>query len=326
MFLKKQLKMIKEKAGGLICEGIHPITYYEQEKYIKAYEDTVWAICDEFSWALPAHIDNALPMEDYRGFIDLFAAETGFALAESSHLLKKMLEEKLLNRIEFEVRGRIIDSYMSEKEFSWEKSHSNWASVCAGSVGAAFLYLADDEEIRKALPRIEKTLDYFLSGYGADGVCREGYGYWSYGFGFFVYFAELLRQYSDGEKYAGKILKANDKEFEADISDAYGDKAIRSVVRKIHLEDRQITVRDMFVFDEPFEITERLVTCIKPGQCGAAVKLGSVGIVYDRDKFSREIHTDTYKNHEAKEQSVFFADFKSLQKTTRIEAVFNIIF
>jgi hypothetical protein len=34
----------------------------------------------------------------------------------------------------------------------------------------------------------------FLAGYGADGGCVEGVDYWVYGFGYFVYFAEALRQ------------------------------------------------------------------------------------------------------------------------------------
>lgn len=233
-YLKKQLAFVKEKADEFIEEGIIPIAYsdfqifyetgsrylyelkyfarrarlnafsllslvYGEEKYIKAYENTVWAICDELSWAVPAHIDDSLPLGDYRGHIDLFAAETGFALAESSYLLGDKISKKLLNRLRYEIHDRIIESYLSDKKWWWSAARSNWAAVCAGCVGAAFLYLATEEEIVQALPSIEQTMSCFLESYGDDGACMEGYGYWSYGYGFFVYFAELLRQYSNGE-------------------------------------------------------------------------------------------------------------------------------
>lgn len=37
------------------------------------------------------------------------------------------------------------------------------------------------------------TLHYYLKGFNDDGGCLEGYGYWQYGFGFYVYFADLLK-------------------------------------------------------------------------------------------------------------------------------------
>ena len=42
-------------------------------------EDTIWAICDEYTWSLPAHISWA---KDERTDVDLFASETGYALSE----------------------------------------------------------------------------------------------------------------------------------------------------------------------------------------------------------------------------------------------------
>lgn len=47
---------------------------------VRHLEDAIWAICDEFTWSLPAHLPPA-SIEDgsARVHIDLFAAETGFA-------------------------------------------------------------------------------------------------------------------------------------------------------------------------------------------------------------------------------------------------------
>lgn len=42
-------------------------------------------------------------------------------------------------------------------------------------------------------------MDYYLQGFGPDGACLEGLGYWNYGFGYFVYYADLLRKRTRGE-------------------------------------------------------------------------------------------------------------------------------
>lgn len=169
---------------------------------LDALENTIWAICDECTWALPAHVPAEMEVEKWFAFIDLFAAETGFALCEMESLLGDKLSEPVQSRIRCEVRRRILEPYMQSKEnpFWWESVESNWAAVCAGSVGAAFLYQAEEDEIAKVLPRIEQTMQCFIKSFSDDGVCLEGYGYWQYGFGFFVYFAELLRQYTSGKQ------------------------------------------------------------------------------------------------------------------------------
>ena len=42
-------------------------------------------------------------------------------------------------------------------------------------------------------------MDYYLQGFGPDGACLEGLGYWNYGFGYFVYYADLSRKRTRGE-------------------------------------------------------------------------------------------------------------------------------
>lgn len=173
------------------------------EKYIKRLEDIIWAVTDEFTWALPAHVAHIKkdrPANEYAEMIDLFSAETAFALAEALNILGDRLDERVRCRIVYEIKRRIINPYLHGEAFSWETMKNNWAAVCGGSVGAVFLYLADDDEINAALPKIKKTLRCYLDSFKADGVCVEGLGYWTYGFGYFTYFASLLYQYTDGRE------------------------------------------------------------------------------------------------------------------------------
>lgn len=177
-------------------------------KYIAELEDTIWAMCDEYTWCLPAHlggrslqIPNHNGNQDHHQVIDLFASETAFYLAEIIHLLKDKLSKLVTSRARYEIRERVLDPYCSPgQRYWWETTTMNWASVCAGSIGAAAMYLIqDDETLTPILYRVMETMEAFLQGYGEDGACTEGIGYWSYGFSFYVYFAELLNQRTAGE-------------------------------------------------------------------------------------------------------------------------------
>lgn len=176
-------------------------------EYISLFEDAAWAVLDEFTWALPAHIAKEESVSERVTHIDLFAAETGFALSEMLYMLRGKIAPEAEERIEFEVRRRIIEPYLSGRGNSWDSLTNNWSAVCAGSVGAAFLYLAEDGEINAVLPRILKTLGCYLDGFGQDGACEEGMNYWLYGFGYFSYFAELLKRFRGTDLFDDEKVK-----------------------------------------------------------------------------------------------------------------------
>lgn len=191
---------------------------YGEEKYLRALEDTIWAICDEFSWCVPAHLDTwsrVVPIREnmsgvhgrirgvgreHRTHIDLFSAETGFALSEILELLEERLSPLLVIRVRKELTERILAPFCElNSMFRWEIFTNNWAAVCAGSIGAAALYTIEDINVlAPLLHRVHGILECFLEGFEEDGYCAEGYSYWNYGFGFYVYFAELLKQKTSG--------------------------------------------------------------------------------------------------------------------------------
>lgn len=180
---------------------------YDDSKYIEALEDILWSICDEFTWCLPAHLSmNPLltvtnAEREHKEVIDLFAAETGFALAEVLYLVGDRIHPRVVQRVKTEIRDRIMKPYCDLKSaFHWETLTMNWAAVCAGSIGIAALYMyEDDATLLPIVQRVIGSLQCFISGYADDGVCTEGLGYWTYGFGFYVYFAELLKERTGGK-------------------------------------------------------------------------------------------------------------------------------
>lgn len=170
------------------------LIYPERQEYLVKLMDLIYAVCDEYTWCLPAH-QTELGVNNNR-HIDLFAAETGMCLSEIYTLLSDRLEPLIADRIRVEVDRRIIQSFLDTR-FFWEKIGSNWAAVCTGSVSCTFMLMRPD-----LMPELEdrfcSAMQYFLGGFGADGVCEEGFAYWCYGFGFFTVWADMIRTFTEG--------------------------------------------------------------------------------------------------------------------------------
>lgn len=158
-------------------------------------EQVIWEICNEYSWALPAH----LPIigEDFGTaspvWLDLFAAETGQALAEMLELFGESLTSMTRQRMMQEIQRRIFDPF-EEHMWEWEYKENNWSSVIAGCIGMtalAALPLHSPQQ-KRLVERLDTAMQSYLRGFGDDGACVEGVGYWSYGFGYFIYYAEKL--------------------------------------------------------------------------------------------------------------------------------------
>ncbi|MGG6312980.1 hypothetical protein [Paenibacillus macerans] len=171
----------------------------EDEEAEAALHEILWSVCDEYTWCLPAHLDAGEP-ESHSQAIDLFAAETGFALSEIGLLLGDRLPAMLRHRIGTEVDRRLFKPFLEGGPYFWEAAEHNWSAVCSGSIGAAALIqLRDEEKLTDVIGRVQASLACYLRGFGEDGGCIEGLGYWNYGFGYFTYFADLLDRRTRGE-------------------------------------------------------------------------------------------------------------------------------
>jgi hypothetical protein len=202
--------------------------FWKKPEDISALEDIIWAICDEYSWSLPAHMggQSLLPKEEviFQGGIikshgldntvklDLFACETGFALAEGCAMLEEVLSPLVLERARGEVYHRLFRSYLDYGALQhWELLEMNWCAVCTGSLGGAAMYLIEDDLLLAGiLQKLMPTFDRFIKSFSADGVCIEGLSYWTYGISFYVTFADLLCR-----RTGGKIDLLKDPRFAA---------------------------------------------------------------------------------------------------------------
>ena len=183
----------------------------KDDKYLDALEEILAAVCDEFTWVVPAHnhikSNNSF---DY-SVIDLFASETGMYLSETCYVFNDKLSTDIKNRIYNSVYDKIIKNYES-RTFSWENRKTNWSAVCACGIGLCYLYLFP-EKFDNIKSRLFESFRCYLSGINEDGYISEGYYYWMYGFGFFTLFYDVYSQLVSKEfhpynqKIIDKILK-----------------------------------------------------------------------------------------------------------------------
>ncbi|MBI5303854.1 MAG: heparinase II/III family protein [Chloroflexi bacterium] len=163
-----------------------------QSELKDAVQDYLWNICEETNWVLPAH---------ERDIIDLFSAETGFALAETLTLLGDALDAQVRARVRAEIERRLFEPYLRFHQLHWwHKAGMNWNGVCNSSVAATFLMLEPEPaRVARALEIALAGLRVFLdAGFEQDGSSTEGVSYWHYGLINFVALAEMLRARTKG--------------------------------------------------------------------------------------------------------------------------------
>ncbi|MDW7691210.1 hypothetical protein R9C00_19340 [Flammeovirgaceae bacterium SG7u.111] len=171
---------------------------------IGVYADSIMAMK---SWLHPNHDDSENSvLEGKRVAIDLGARKFGLVLALADALLEDKLPKELRTKIADQLQWRIMDSYLKSCRGEdtlgnkWIRSTSNWNSVCTS--GTIFTTIVASEKSEERIAVIGCALNsmvYYLSGFGADGYCSEGTGYWNYGFGHYLYLAEILDDYTDGK-------------------------------------------------------------------------------------------------------------------------------
>lgn len=171
-------------------------------RFLDPLLDLAWAICEESSWAYPAHEPDLTDMA--RPYLDLGVAGTALTLAELDALVGSNVDPRLGQRIRYEVDRRCITPYLTRHDHWWlfqtqERNAANWTAVCnSGIVGAALYLEPDPARLADVIARATRSLDDYLDSFDPDGGSSEGPGYWGYGFGHYVILAHLIEQRTGG--------------------------------------------------------------------------------------------------------------------------------
>lgn len=182
--------------------GVGTLTIAEclenQGRFLPKLEKLIREICKERTWLMPAH-DRSL--RNFKGTvtdIDLGSAMLGLDLATMDYLLGDRLKSETRKLIRANLKKRIFTPFTNmasgkRKPNWWFFTTNNWNAVClAGVVGAALTIIESPEKRAGFIVAAEHYSKNFLKGFGRDGYCSEGLGYWNYGFGHYVILSEII--------------------------------------------------------------------------------------------------------------------------------------
>ena len=168
--------------------------------YLDRCRDFIWAMLEEFTWVIPAHVSLPLHPEAVTQ-VDLFASETALLMADLWDLLHDDLDPETLEWMRSMILRHVLMPLRDHlDENRWARSfESNWTGVCSGNSGCALILAALDEPWSiELLHRLLTKIDGFLSTADPDGAWVEGAGYWSYGFLSVIYLSDLLTKITGG--------------------------------------------------------------------------------------------------------------------------------
>jgi hypothetical protein len=175
-------------------------------RYLDAVLDHAWAICEQTTWLLPAHLPDeerieGLPSaaEPTEHRVALFSARTALLLAEVDRLLSDRLHPALRERIRREIDHRVFTPYLEGDHHWLHPPVGNWNAVCNAAVATAALHLESDvDRLARLVNRAVDSLRHYLASFDDDGCTPEGLGYWNFGFGHYLMLAAALDARTDG--------------------------------------------------------------------------------------------------------------------------------
>ncbi len=187
--------------------------YYEGKgRFIERIADLVWAIMEESSWVIPAHMGNSLTLpgssvpeiytESAMPGLDLYGANCCEVLAVTKFFLGDKLDEIspiIGKKMDHLIYLRGFRPFLSGY-FWWMSSPCNWVTNIVCSILTAVAFTVTDMDFREQLvDRAMYLLDNFTSSYPEDGCCAEGPGYWQGAAGSVFDCLELLDDMSGGK-------------------------------------------------------------------------------------------------------------------------------
>ena len=170
--------------------------YYERQgRFTEKLMDVVWAILEESTWIIPAHLYNSPLYGDatlgpvfgnnaLHG-VDLFSAATCGAMSVVYHYCKDILDEVapiIAQKMEYEIKERGVKNFL-QADFWWGgvrgNRTNNWCPWIISNILLTTAITVKDAYTReRVVTKAMEYLDNFTNWYKPDGGCDEGPAYW----------------------------------------------------------------------------------------------------------------------------------------------------
>lgn len=202
--------------------------YEKKHRFTSKLADVIWAIMEESTWIIPAHMRNSSPVFGEFGIppvyndervhgIDLFSAGTAGVLSFIYLYLKDELSSVspiIVEKLQYMLKERIIKPYVN-CPFWWTgetgKAVNNWCPWITSNILFTMAAVEEDDYLRRRVVRKAlDSLDNFTEEYRPDGGCTEGPSYWGAAGASYFDCLELLYDLSGGNIniYGEPLIKA----------------------------------------------------------------------------------------------------------------------
>ncbi len=202
--------------------------YEKKGRFTEKLVDVVWAIMEESSWTVPAHLNMYSPSHGHLGLpavyderrlhaIDLFSASTAAILALVYLYDKEELDAYspvICEKLGYTVRDRQIKPFIN-CVFHWMgllgNPVNNWNPwVISNILFTAAVFAEDDYELKFIVGKAAECLDNYTRCLPPDGGCDEGPNYWTVAGAAYFDCLELLYDITGGgfDIYSDPFVKA----------------------------------------------------------------------------------------------------------------------
>ena len=207
--------------------------YEKKGRFTEKLVDAVWAIMEESSWTVPAHLAMYSPSHGDLGLpavynderlhaIDLFSAGTAALLSMVYLYCKDILDgycTVICEKLKYLVTERQIKPFVN-CVFHWMgllgNAVNNWNPwVCSNILFTVAVMADDDRTLQTVVGKAAQCTDRYTAGMPEDGGCDEGANYWTVAGASYFDVLEILYDITGG-KY-----------------DIYGDQFIKSMCEYI---------------------------------------------------------------------------------------------
>ncbi|MDX6354655.1 MAG: hypothetical protein QOF98_1558 [Streptomyces sp.] len=172
--------------------AVSPEAVSRKDAFVDEVLDGVWSLCEETTWAWPAHDfrvlgpeHGLLPDPDHPT-VDLGASGTAVLLALTDAIVGDELDRHdplVRRRLRREVSVRVLRPYLERDEWGWfdgtTAKLNNWNPWIHSELLLATALTEESDDRRTALVcRILQGLENYLQATPQDGGCDEGPHYW----------------------------------------------------------------------------------------------------------------------------------------------------
>ena len=180
-------------------------------RFLDDISNGIILFCEQTTWGFSAHrYPRATGLVDPEDpYLEIHVARIGIILALALHFLGDKLELSIRERIDYELKRRIVKPFLKHDDYWWEafprfkgerRLINNWAiRICKNIMTVILIADIEKKQFYDCVDKLVRITDIFIDYYPDDGACDEGADYWAASAGVLIELLDMLYRYSGGK-------------------------------------------------------------------------------------------------------------------------------